>query len=620
MRELLRRPALIRSLSTSSACASPLKLHRYQEEAVQACKDALAAGRTRIGVSLPTGSGKTIVFLTLLSRIKPPAHNPTAKGALVIVNNIELVRQTVGQARRLFPEWTIAIDQGPNRPASTNVDLCVVEDVQFVDPYMKTICSIVATPQTLSKPERLSAYDPHMLKAIVVDEAHHAAAPSFRAILSKYHPEIAPPSDVPLVPAPCPLSQSSVSLRHGCVWTALVSALYSNASCTNALFWTWSERVVCVGINLKAVRIDERTGDLNVGTLAQIMDTPEMNRFIVKTWKEKAGHRKSTLVFCIDRTHLRALTDEFRAAGVHAEYLDRGTDPVRRRLLLDAFRQGTLQVLLNVQILMEGADVSNIDCIVLARPTQSQTLLMQMIGRGTRHSPATGKEDCHIIDFTDTAKRAGGLKLAPSLFGIDPPDIVSHNRKEVKQSYNRDYEGRQRPEKLRLVDHSDIFTYADAVPGIREYSPFAWVDCGDGLYILRIGYLFMYVQAHSEDGDARYKVWKTHIHPWLGRPTATLCFETDTLRTAMEWSHYHIKSQLGRSQKQIKSLYMTASWRYLPASEEQRRHLATLMHQNGLDMKIPGSLTQGQAQELIIQLEYAPLLRRKRLPSNELVL
>ena len=46
---------------------------------------------------------------------------------------------------------------------------------------------------------------------------------------------------------------------------------------------------VCAGINLKAVRIDERTGDLNVGTLAQIMDTPEMNRFIVKTWKEKAG-------------------------------------------------------------------------------------------------------------------------------------------------------------------------------------------------------------------------------------------------------------------------------------------------------------------------------------------
>lgn len=610
MRELLRRPALIRSLSTSSACASPLKLHRYQEEAVQACKDALAAGRTRIGVSLPTGSGKTIVFLTLLSRIKPPAHNPTAKGALVIVNNIELVRQTVGQARRLFPEWTIAIDQGPNRPASTNVDL------------------IVATPQTLSKPERLSAYDPHMLKAIVVDEAHHAAAPSFRAILSKYHPEIAPPSDVPLVPAPCPpvpiigFTATWMRLDGLGLGTVFERIVYERAFLDMVREGRLCKMrvTVCVGINLKAVRIDERTGDLNVGTLAQIMDTPEMNRFIVKTWKEKAGHRKSTLVFCIDRTHLRALTDEFRAAGVHAEYLDRGTDPVRRRLLLDAFRQGTLQVLLNVQILMEGADVSNIDCIVLARPTQSQTLLMQMIGRGTRHSPATGKEDCHIIDFTDTAKRAGGLKLAPSLFGIDPPDIVSHNRKEVKQSYNRDYEGRQRPEKLRLVDHSDIFTYADAVPGIREYSPFAWVDCGDGLYILRIGYLFMYVQAHSEDGDARYKVWKTHIHPWLGRPTATLCFETDTLRTAMEWSHYHIKSQLGRSQKQIKSLYMTASWRYLPASEEQRRHLATLMHQNGLDMKIPGSLTQGQAQELIIQLEYAPLLRRKRLPSNELVL
>lgn len=95
--------------------AHTFQLRPYQEECVQACTTALASGEQRIGVSLPTGSGKTTVFLHLLSRIEPPA--PGATRSLVIVNSIELARQTRDHAARLFPHWKVGLEQGGNTAA-----------------------------------------------------------------------------------------------------------------------------------------------------------------------------------------------------------------------------------------------------------------------------------------------------------------------------------------------------------------------------------------------------------------------------------------------------------------------------------------------------------------------
>lgn len=88
-----------------------------------ACKDALDSGVTRIGVSLPTGSGKTTVFISLLSLIQPPADNPNARRSLVIVNSIELARQTAAQTHKMFPDWSVEIEQGTHHNASGMADL-----------------------------------------------------------------------------------------------------------------------------------------------------------------------------------------------------------------------------------------------------------------------------------------------------------------------------------------------------------------------------------------------------------------------------------------------------------------------------------------------------------------
>lgn len=81
---------------------------------------------TRIGVSLPTGSGKTVVFVSLISRLRPPKENPDATRTLIIVNSVELARQSASQASRLFPDWTVEIEQGVKHKASGLADVYVL--------------------------------------------------------------------------------------------------------------------------------------------------------------------------------------------------------------------------------------------------------------------------------------------------------------------------------------------------------------------------------------------------------------------------------------------------------------------------------------------------------------
>jgi ATP-dependent helicase IRC3 len=140
---------------------SSILLRPYQEACIQSCLDAIQHGHTRIGVSSPTGSGKTTMFVSLIARLQPPEGKSDATRSLVIVNSVELVRQTAESVRRLFPNLTIEVEQGSKNNASGLADITV------------------ATYQTLLRPHRLDKFHPERMKAVIVDEAHHAAAPSY---------------------------------------------------------------------------------------------------------------------------------------------------------------------------------------------------------------------------------------------------------------------------------------------------------------------------------------------------------------------------------------------------------------------------------------------------------
>jgi superfamily II DNA or RNA helicase len=155
---------------------------------------------------------------------------------------------------------------------------------------------------------------------------------------------------------------------------------------------------------LEHVRV--RQGDFDVRELEEVMTERGVVGNIVETWKEKAEGR-ITVAFCATRKHSQRLAEEFTAAGVPAGHLDFKSSREERRFLLAAHRRGDVPVLCNVNILTEGWDSPEDSCAIMARPTKSLSLYIQMGGRILR--PYPGQTEALLLDHAGNALRHGLL-------------------------------------------------------------------------------------------------------------------------------------------------------------------------------------------------------------------
>lgn len=144
-------------------------------------------------------------------------------------------------------------------------------------------------------------------------------------------------------------------------------------------------------------------GDYHEGDLAGVMMDRALTADIVRTWRER-GEDRPTLAFAVDRAHAKAIQGEFQAAGVACGYMDANTPRDERSAIAKQFRDGALKVVANVGVLTTGVDW-DVRCIILARPTKSEMLFVQIVGRGLRTAP--GKGECLVLDHSDTTLRLG---------------------------------------------------------------------------------------------------------------------------------------------------------------------------------------------------------------------
>ena len=143
-------------------------------------------------------------------------------------------------------------------------------------------------------------------------------------------------------------------------------------------------------------------GDYHEGDLSKAMDKRELVADVVTTWLAK-GENRPTLVFAVDRAHAKSIQEQFVASGVNAGYVDALTAPTDRRALRKAFHDRSMPVICNVGVLTTGVDW-DIECIVLARPTKSEILYVQILGRGLRPKP---DKTLLILDHSDSTLRLG---------------------------------------------------------------------------------------------------------------------------------------------------------------------------------------------------------------------
>ena len=153
--------------------------------------------------------------------------------------------------------------------------------------------------------------------------------------------------------------------------------------------------------DLSGVRTE--AGDYDEGDLSGVMNDAPLVADVVDTWRRRAENQL-TFCFCVDRAHAKHLQAKFTEAGISTGYIDAYTPISERSEIKRKFHNGDIRVVCNVGTLTTGIDW-DVRCIVLARPTKSEMLFVQMIGRGLR--TAEGKEDCPILDHSDSHLRLG---------------------------------------------------------------------------------------------------------------------------------------------------------------------------------------------------------------------
>ena len=336
-----------------------LALRPYQDKIIAGVRDAYLQGyRAPLAVA-PTGAGKTVIFSYIAANT-----NARGKRVMILVHRVELLRQT---SDKLFQ---LGVDHGLVNPKYTPA---AYKNVQ------------VASVQTLIR--RLNKHQPPDL--IIVDEAHHATAGTWRKIIEHW-----PKARVLGVTAtPCRGDGKGLGAHAGGIFDTLVMGpqikeLIDGGFLVSPKVYAPLERIDLSGVATKM-------GDYEKHGLELAVDKPKITGHAVEHYKQLCDGAPA-VVFCVSIKHAQHVAEEFRAAGYRAYAVDGSQDDETRKRILAGLGNGQVQVVTSCDLISEGTDIPAIGCAILLRPTQSLGLYLQQVGRALRPSP--GKPYAVILD------------------------------------------------------------------------------------------------------------------------------------------------------------------------------------------------------------------------------
>ena len=314
-----------------------------QQEALLALEQTRAAGNRSGLVVLATGLGKT--FLS--------AFDSLGFGrVLFVAHREEILRQALTTYQKVRPNHRLGLYCGAEKDASASV--------------------LFASVQTLSAPDWLETWDPRHFDYIVIDEFHHAAAPSYRRLLDHFDPQFL----LGLTATPDRLDgHNLLTLTDGNqVYAAdIVRGIREDQLAPFHYFG--------IGDDTQFEPIPWRS--YTDEQLATSVSTVARARHAFAALREHAGPRVRALGFCVTQRHAVFMAEQFRALGVACAAVYVGSEDPRVESLARLAR-GELEVVFCVDMFNEGVDLPELDTVLLLRPTQSPIVFTQQLGRGLR--------------------------------------------------------------------------------------------------------------------------------------------------------------------------------------------------------------------------------------------
>lgn len=255
---------------------------------------------------------------------------------------------------------------------------------------------VVASVQTITN--RLDRIHPDTFDLIIVDEAHHYVSPSYLRAVRHFNPKLLTGWTA------TPKRLDGLSLSN--IFDDIVFQYRIEDGIKDG--WLCPLEAYQVRTQSDISTVKRTAGDFNLKQLSEKIDSELRNNLIASKYKEYAEGTQA-IAFCVDINHAYNLARVFREHGINCETVVSDTERCsNRNELVSKFSRGEITVLTNVNILTEGFDYSDVGCILMARPTQSETLYIQSIGRGTRlksekFKQKNGTDKCVILDFVDNS-------------------------------------------------------------------------------------------------------------------------------------------------------------------------------------------------------------------------
>jgi superfamily II DNA or RNA helicase len=361
--------------TAGTAQSTSIKLRDYQKEAIAQVYAFFRTGIKAVLLYAPTGAGKTVLAAKMIV-------DAVKKGrrVLFLVHRAKLVKQTVKTLRRNGIEPSV-----------------IWAGWQELPDYSKLVQ--VAMVQTLQNREL-----PPDIGLVIADEVHTTAFYKLycEKVVPTYGGNILALSKCFFVGLSASPWRTKATEGYCHLFQAIVRAPYSQ-ELINMGYLVRSRQFGYDGL-IDFKKLDTGgNGDFTQKSMESVC-TPVYNLEVVKRYLKVCPERKA-IVFCAGVNQAIDITVKFRAYGITAECITEATPEKERDAIFERFHHGTTHILISVNVLCEGFDEPTVEAVLLARPTKSRALLVQMCGRGLRLSQ--GKSDCYFLDFAENFQRLG---------------------------------------------------------------------------------------------------------------------------------------------------------------------------------------------------------------------
>ena len=532
---------------------STITLRDYQNEAITAVIHAWDNNIQRPAVVLPTGTGKSLTMASLALRM----HVERGWRILFVAHRGELLNQLKDSIHKLDPKIPVGI---------------VKAEIREYEPDI-----VVASVETLSSTTDHTTPLGHR-DLILVDEAHHYAATSFKQTIEDFG-GFDSTSGVHVAGFTATMYREDGGLDQ--VWDTVVyeKDIEWAINTQHCLVEPRGRGVLDKNIDL--THVHTQAGDFAQGELEEVMLKAVYT--CVKAIHDFAEDRHC-IVFAVGVKHCKELARALNESSYPARYIIGSTSAEKRQHYFHEFTEGKIKALVTVQVLTEGTDLPICDCVVIARPTQSKNLYSQMVGRGLRLYP--DKKDALVIDLGGSSKNMNLMSLT---------DLTPEATVEGEYAKKKPTSGLGLPSKKKqwmgIARGDDFDVVHGTTLGGTKGTVYRWLSTRSGIEFLD-GDMITFLW---EDPEGRgYWVGQLAskgepLHSWLGDPApygearrrAQLAAERSTQR--------NMKYRIHRSEAQYA----------LRAPTEKQKQLGLDLRIGDVDMMTKGRLSDEITVELV---------------------